>query len=68
MPARSHTRPHPATTGGPETRLRWWAVALPILAFLTLLSLVMNPADAHAAASDPAWTQLVERVRQLMAG
>ncbi|MET8980316.1 hypothetical protein ABZX85_32400 [Streptomyces sp. NPDC004539] len=68
MPARSHTRPHPATTGGADTHIPWWAIALPVLAFFTLLSLVLNPADAQAAATHPTLTQLVERVQQLMAG
>ncbi|WP_416975314.1 hypothetical protein [Streptomyces sp. 4F14] len=68
MPARSHTRPHPATTGGADTRIPWWALALPVLAFATLLALVLNPSDAQAAATHPTLTQLVERIQQLMAG
>ncbi|HEY8986523.1 MAG TPA: hypothetical protein VIU15_44005 [Streptomyces sp.] len=67
MPARSHTRPHPATTGGADTHIPWWAIALPVLAFFTLLGLVLDPSDAQAAASHPTLTQLVERVQQLMA-
>ncbi|MFI6036687.1 hypothetical protein ACIBBD_21455 [Streptomyces sp. NPDC051315] len=68
MSAPTHTRPHPvATGGGVGTRLPWWALALPTLAFVTLLALILNPADAQAAAGDPAITQLLERVRQLLA-
>lgn len=67
MPARTHTRPHPATSGRVDIRLPWWALALPLLAFVTLLLLILNPADAQAATGDPAITQLVERVQQLMA-
>ncbi|MEU6066266.1 hypothetical protein ABZ864_17770 [Streptomyces sp. NPDC047082] len=67
MSARTHTRPHPATTGGVDIRLPWWALALPALAFVTLLLLILNPSDAHAATGDPAVTHLVERVQQLVA-
>ncbi|WP_073952310.1 hypothetical protein [Streptomyces kebangsaanensis] len=66
MPARTHTRPHPATTGGVDSRLPWWALALPVLAFVALLALIRNPADAHAAASSPALTQLFQRVQELL--
>ncbi|MEU6386838.1 hypothetical protein ABZ847_25155 [Streptomyces bauhiniae] len=62
MPAPAHTRPHPA-----GTRLPWWALALPILAFVALLLLIMNPSGAHAASGDPALAQLLERARQLAA-
>ncbi|MFD1272148.1 hypothetical protein ACFQ51_10095 [Streptomyces kaempferi] len=53
MSARTHPRPHPVTPGRVEIRLPWWAVALPALAFATLLLLLLNPADAHAAAATP---------------
>ncbi|MGX4693017.1 hypothetical protein [Streptomyces sp. JNUCC 63] len=67
MSARTHTRPHPATTGGVDSRLPWWALALPVLAFVALLALILNPADAHAAAGGPAITQLFQRVQELLA-
>ncbi|MEU5084156.1 MULTISPECIES: hypothetical protein [Streptomyces] len=67
MPARTHSRPHPATTGGAGTRLPWWALALPALAFVALLALILNPSDAHAAGGDPAIARLLERVQQLVA-
>ncbi|GGQ96083.1 MULTISPECIES: hypothetical protein [Streptomyces] len=67
MSAPTHTRPHPAATGGVDSRLPWWALALPTLAFITLFVLILNPADAHAATGDPAITHLVERVQQLVA-
>ena len=66
MSARTHTRPHPATTGGVDIRLPWWALALPALAFVALLMLIMNPSDAHAAGSDPVITQLFARLEQLV--
>ncbi|MEU1461803.1 hypothetical protein ABZ467_14105 [Streptomyces sp. NPDC005727] len=67
MPVRTHTRPHPATTGGVDIRLPWWALALPALAFAVLLALILNPSDAHAAGTDPAITQLLERAQRLLA-
>ncbi|MCX4760984.1 hypothetical protein OG562_08390 [Streptomyces sp. NBC_01275] len=67
MSARTHPRPHPAAApGGVDIRLPWWALALPTLAFVTLLVLILNPVDAQAAAGDPAITHLVERVQQLI--
>ncbi|MER5548201.1 hypothetical protein ACWDBD_10270 [Streptomyces sp. NPDC001118] len=67
MSARTHSRPHPATTGGVDIRLPWWALALPALAFIALLVLILNPSDAHAASGDPAITHLFERAQQLVA-
>ncbi|MEU5097558.1 hypothetical protein [Streptomyces sp. NPDC020996] len=65
MSARTHPRPHPASTGGVDIRLPWWALALPTLAFVALLAMVLNPTDAHAAAGDPVISQLFARVQQL---
>lgn len=67
MPAHTHTRLQSATTGDVDIRLPWWALALPTLAFITLLALILNPTDAHAASGDPAITHLFERVQQLLA-
>ncbi|MFE7649705.1 hypothetical protein NFX46_29670 [Streptomyces phaeoluteigriseus] len=67
MSAPTHTRPLPAAPGGVGVRLPWWALALPILAFVALLALILNPSDAQAASGDPAITDLVDRVRQLVA-
>jgi hypothetical protein len=47
-----------------DIRLPWWALALPTLAFISLLLMILNPADAHAAGSDPAITHMFERVQQ----
>ncbi|GAA3781944.1 hypothetical protein ACFS5L_24405 [Streptomyces phyllanthi] len=63
MSARAHIRPHPATTGGVDIRLPWWALVLPALAFAALLLLVLSASDAHAASGDPAITRLFERIR-----
>lgn len=67
MPAPTHTRTHPASRGGVDIRLPWWALALPTLAFVVLLALILNPTDAHAASGDPAVSHLIERVQQLIA-
>ncbi|MEU2601822.1 hypothetical protein ABZ678_20010 [Streptomyces hirsutus] len=67
MLARTHTRPHPAPRGGVDLRLPWWALALPALAFVALLTLLLNPADAHAATAEPGITHLIERAQQLIA-
>ncbi|MEU8590668.1 hypothetical protein AB0C59_27235 [Streptomyces sp. NPDC048664] len=63
MSARPHSRPHPATTGGVGIRLPWWALALPTLAFLALLALMVDPSRASAG-TDPVLGHLVERVQQ----
>ncbi|MFJ3494179.1 hypothetical protein ACIPPJ_11350 [Streptomyces sp. NPDC086091] len=66
MSAPTHLPPHPASPRV-GTRLPWWALALPALAFVSLLTLIMNPADAHAAGGDPGLPQVVARVHQLVA-
>ncbi|MFD0314110.1 hypothetical protein [Streptomyces flavalbus] len=66
MSAPTHTRPHPAPRGGVDTRLPWWALALPTLAFVALLTLILNPSDAQAASADPALAHFVERVQRLI--
>ena len=66
MSAPTHTRPLPATTGGVDIRLPWWALALPALAFIVLLVMMLNPTDAQAAASDPMITHLFERAQQFI--
>ncbi|MET7442295.1 hypothetical protein, partial [Streptomyces sp. NPDC005568] len=38
--------------------------ALPVLAFVALLALIVNPSDAHATAGDPALTHVVERIQE----
>ncbi|MEU5523934.1 hypothetical protein ACIQCD_02675 [Streptomyces sp. NPDC093250] len=66
MPARTHTRPDPAPRSCVDTRLPWWALALPTLAFVALLTVILNPAEAHAAAGEPAIAHLLERARELI--
>ncbi|MEU6527169.1 hypothetical protein ABZ892_31165 [Streptomyces sp. NPDC046924] len=66
MSARTPTRPHPVLRGGADSRLPWWALALPALAFVMLLTLILDPADAHAATAEPGITHLLERAQQLI--
>ncbi|MCW5249501.1 MULTISPECIES: hypothetical protein [unclassified Streptomyces] len=65
MSAPTHTRPHPAASpGGVDSRLPWWAVALPALAFVALFLLILDPSDAGAATGEPALTHLVQRLQE----
>ncbi|MDQ0931953.1 hypothetical protein [Streptomyces turgidiscabies] len=67
MSARTHSRPLPATKRAVDIRLPWWALALPTLAFVALLTLMLNPTDAQAATGDPMIAHLLERARELVA-
>jgi hypothetical protein len=49
-----------------DIRLPWWALALPALGFITLLLLILNPADAHAASGDPLVAHVFERIQRLL--
>ncbi|MEW2132477.1 hypothetical protein [Streptomyces sp. NPDC005435] len=66
MSVRTHPRTHPATTGVDGTRLPWWALALPVLAFTALLALILNPSEAHAATDAPMLAHLIEQIRALL--
>jgi hypothetical protein len=66
MPAPAHTRPHRPAADGAETRLPWWAVALPAVAFAALLLMILSPGQARAATGDPVLGQLIERILQLL--
>ncbi|MFJ4773300.1 hypothetical protein ACIP88_30055 [Streptomyces uncialis] len=68
MPVRPFARmSRPVSTPRVEIRLPWWALLLPAVAFVTLLGLLLNPAEAQAASAEPGATQLLERVRDLLA-
>ncbi|MEV6958289.1 hypothetical protein AB0M97_03605 [Streptomyces sp. NPDC051207] len=66
MSAPTHTRPHPASPVGADSRLPWWALALPTLSFVALLALILHPSDAHAGAGGPAVTQVLDHLRHLI--
>ncbi|MET9775859.1 hypothetical protein ABZ023_16680 [Streptomyces sp. NPDC006367] len=65
MPAPLCTRPHPTARDRAEARLPWWALALPVLAFVTLLLLILEPSEAHAAAGEPTLAHLLEWLRHV---
>ena len=44
MPVRTHTRPHPATTGGVDIRLPWWALTAAVSAISSSAALLLYEA------------------------
>lgn len=58
------------TENGPHTRLPWWAVALPGLAFTTLLCLLASTGQADAAEQSYGGSVLhqLERLVHLVTG
>lgn len=66
MPARTHTRTPPPSAGGVDTRLPWWALALPVAAFVALFLLIAGPGGAHAAEGDPSVGRLLEQIQQTL--
>ncbi|MBV1937276.1 hypothetical protein [Streptomyces sp. BV286] len=66
MSAPTHITPRPASRRGVDVTLPWWALVLPALAFVALLLLILNPADAHAAGTDPVVGNLFERIQQIV--
>lgn len=65
MTARAHlTGPARRPAAGADTRLPWWAVALPAAAFCALLSLLMAGGEADAVQSTEPLSRLLERVRE----
>jgi len=66
MPAHTHTRSRAKAAGGVDIRLPWWALALPVIAFVVLLTLIADPAQAHAANGDPAVGEFLDRIRQTL--
>ncbi|KOG83225.1 MULTISPECIES: hypothetical protein [Streptomyces] len=66
MPAPTHPKSPGPPAGGVSIRLPWWAVALPAAAFAVLLTMILSPAQAHAATGAPVLGQLVEYTLQLL--
>ncbi|WP_426363202.1 hypothetical protein [Streptomyces sp. E-08] len=54
------------TTTGVDTRLPWWALALPAAAFLALLILMAGPGEAQAATGDPVVGRVLEHLWQTL--
>ncbi|MGW6455809.1 hypothetical protein ACWF94_07745 [Streptomyces sp. NPDC055078] len=62
----AHTPTPSRTDGRVDVRLPWWALALPMLAFAALLVLIVDPAQAQAAGTDPAVGGLLEYLKILL--
>ncbi|WKD35330.1 hypothetical protein [Streptomyces xanthophaeus] len=71
MSAPTQIRPLPPGPSGPRarttttagTRLHWWALALPALAFGLLLLLLAGSGEAHAATGEvPGLVQVAEQL------
>jgi len=64
-PVRSRSQ---SQVGGPQpqTRLRWWGLLLPVVAFALLLAL-LSAGDTHAAAAEQqaAWQPVVDLLRRI---
>lgn len=56
---------HPQTPKQTQTRLPWWALALPVLAFAALLALVAAPGQADPSRAEPL-VHLLGLVRQVL--
>jgi hypothetical protein len=68
--ARQHSSPGSAP-GSPQTRLPWWAAALPVLAFAVLLGLMLGGPEANAAqqqAGGAVLASVLERLAQALLG
>ncbi|MEU3462511.1 hypothetical protein ABZ721_21555 [Streptomyces sp. NPDC006733] len=67
----AHTRPSRQPVGrgagGVQTRLPWWAVALPALAFAALLMLIAGPGQTDTGAAHSAG-DVIARVADALPG
>ncbi|MFF8828755.1 hypothetical protein [Streptomyces sp. NPDC015131] len=76
-PRRTVARRPLAVTGGPAagapaagpagSRLPWWAVALPVLAFAVLLALLTGGGQARAAGGDPEVGRFLQQIQHTLA-
>lgn len=67
MSARTPTPTHTTTvTTGVDVRLPWWALALPVAAFVALFLLIAGPAGAHATGGEPAVGRILEQIQHTL--
>lgn len=68
MTARAHART-PSATVPTETRLPWWGVALPVLGFVVLLTLLASGDQSQGDSSAYlALSEVVEHLQRAVAG
>ncbi|GAA2808035.1 hypothetical protein [Streptomyces showdoensis] len=66
MPAQTHSssrRDLARASAGVDTRLPWWALALPVLAFGALFLLITGPDQAQAVSGDVTVSRLLEQLQ-----
>ncbi|QDY76112.1 hypothetical protein [Streptomyces qinzhouensis] len=61
----AHTPSPSPPSVGTGSRLPWWGLALPVLAFV-LLALIAEPARAESPDGPPALAPVLEYLRQLL--
>ncbi|MEU3692927.1 hypothetical protein [Streptomyces narbonensis] len=66
MSARTDTSTRPLPTRV-DTRLPWWALALPVAAFAALLLLIAGPGGAQATAGDQGVGRVLQQLQQTLA-
>ncbi|WP_406001652.1 hypothetical protein [Streptomyces sp. NBC_00829] len=66
MSAHTHTPSQAQATGSVDIRLPWWALALPMIAFVVLLLLIADPGQAQAVGSEHAVGQILERIQHTL--
>ncbi|MGW4033557.1 hypothetical protein ACWEFL_30385 [Streptomyces sp. NPDC004838] len=62
----AHTPTPSPAKGGVDSRLPWWALALPVLAFVLLLLMIADPAQAQSGGGDPAIARVLEHIRLVL--
>ncbi|MET8504002.1 hypothetical protein ABZV60_05020 [Streptomyces sp. NPDC004787] len=65
MTARTHTGV-PTRRTGVDTRLPWWALALPVAAFVALLLLMPGPGPAPEAGGAAGFGHVIDQLRQTL--
>ncbi|MER8045210.1 hypothetical protein [Streptomyces sp. NPDC094032] len=69
MSAQTHTssrRDLVRASAGVDTRLPWWALALPVLAFVALFLLIAGPEQAQAASGEAVVGRVLEQLQQTL--
>ncbi|MEV5970585.1 hypothetical protein [Streptomyces sp. NPDC051921] len=59
-------RTAPTMYSGVDTRLPWWALTLPVAAFIALFLLITGPGDAQALGGEAGLGRVLEQVQQTL--